>query len=97
MAIFLLRPRTPLSRNWEEYVPLSRMVVRAADEREARQLAAREGPVRSRMALADFQLAEPDRLNPWLDPDCARCDSIAAEGEAMVLSAQLHESLEATL
>jgi hypothetical protein len=91
MPFFVLEPVLPLARKWEHYRKTRKLIVRAADEAGARQVAADQAELAGRegMHLLLPAADEEEALaNPWLDAELAECRKIDPDGPPEVISTQ---------
>jgi hypothetical protein len=92
MPFFILEPVLPLARKWEHYRKTRRLIVRAADEAGARQLAADHAQLAGREGIHLLlpPVDEEETLaNPWLDPELAHCRELDPGGPPEVISTQV--------
>ncbi len=87
MKLWILRPveNLPDSDNpWEPwYDKVFGFVVRAATEKEAREMANAEGGDEKRGEFLGNKIA--NTTSPWLDPKYSTCERLTQDGEAGVL------------
>jgi hypothetical protein len=91
MPFFVLEPALPLARKWEHYRKTRKLIVRAADEAGARQVAAEQAELAGREGMhLLLPIADEDEAlaNPWLDAETAECRELDPNGPPEVVSMQ---------